>query len=103
MHIVSSSSMVIDASQTAALTTDTINLNDTKTELFCGGIVACFQSNIFCSTTTNTSFCNIFCDGYLACSEASIYANNVEHLQIICTGEESCKSTQVLTGNVNSM
>eukprot|EP01084_Bolivina_argentea_P023148 43128_1 len=96
-------SMVIDGSETAAFTTDAINLNDTKTEIFCGGIVACFQSDITCLTTKNDSFCNILCNGYLSCSEANIYANNVENLHIICNGEEACKSTQIYTENVHSV
>eukprot|EP01084_Bolivina_argentea_P082728 149796_1 len=103
MNNVSLLSMIIDASAVAAFTTDIIYLNDTKTQLICSGIVACFQSNIICSTQSNMSVCNILCSGYLSCSEATITANNVEHIQIICNGEESCKSTQVITQNVNSL
>eukprot|EP01084_Bolivina_argentea_P209824 357337_1 len=96
-------SMIIDGSAVAAFTTDIIYLNDSKPQLICSGIVACFQSNIICATISNNSFCNILCSGYLGCSEAIITANNVEHLQIICNGEESCKSTQIIAQNVNNM
>eukprot|EP01083_Nonionella_stella_P011038 31383_1 len=95
-------SMVIDASSIAAFTGDDIQLNDTQQHLICGALVACFQSHIICSTTSNDSVCNILCNGQLSCSEAIIDANNVKTIHIICSGDQSCASTQVLAQNVQT-
>eukprot|EP01083_Nonionella_stella_P013778 38742_1 len=90
----------IDGSAIAAFTTDTINVTDNTREIVCGGLVSCFQSNIICSTS-NESFCNVLCSGYLSCSEAIIHAVDVASIHLVCSGEESCASLQLLTQSVS--
>eukprot|EP01083_Nonionella_stella_P015982 44691_1 len=93
-----SSFMIIDATAVAAFATRTIYLNQTRPQLVCTGIVACFQSNIFCSL--DQAHCNILCDGYLSCSEATIHANDIQNVHVICSGELSCSELTLSVQNI---
>eukprot|EP01083_Nonionella_stella_P136757 416292_1 len=96
-----SSAELIDGSNVATFSSQSIYLNSTLSELHCSGLVSCFQSNIYCAS--GQTHCNVRCNGTLSCIEAIIHANNTQNAHIICDGEDTCKNVQIYTQNVTAV
>eukprot|EP01083_Nonionella_stella_P272904 925692_1 len=88
----------IDGSDIAVFASQSVYLNTTLSELHCGGLVSCFETNVYCAS--DQTHCNVLCNGYSSCIEATIHANNTQNVHIICNGQDTCKNVQIYVQNV---